>query len=130
MNSRAMRKLATNPNLMARFAATGRLPQEVRVTSPLIELLEGIHARDRDRMRGVRLGRKLGYLSSVQFTTAQALLKWLKPFETALANENWPAEVCRDKRFRGPVRLGDLLACCDVYPQELEARAAAERSRS
>lgn len=127
MSARTIHKLATNPALMARVLSTGRMPTERRVTSPLIELLESITPRDRLRMRGVRVSWRLGYLSTARFQTAEALLKWLKPFDTAVGNESWPAESCRVKAFRGPVRLAELLKCCDVYPEELDVRAMAGR---
>lgn len=124
-----MHKLATNPALMARFMATGKAPIEVRVTSPLIELLERMGARDRSRIRGVRLSWKVGYLSTAKFSNGEALLRWLKPSETVLATESWPAETCRVKGFRGPARLQDLLECCDVYPEEMLQRDAAKEGR-
>lgn len=127
MSARTMHKLATDPSLMARYLSSGRMPAETRVTSPLIELLESIAPRDRSRMRGVRISWRLGYLSTARFATAEALLRWLKPFEKAVGNESWPAEACRVKAFRGPVRLSELLECCDVYPEELDARAKACR---
>jgi hypothetical protein len=123
MSARMLHKLATNPQLMLRYLSSGRMPTESRVTSPLIELLEGITPRDRARMRGVRISRRLGYLSTARFTTAEALLRWLKPFDKVVGNESWPAESCRDKAFRGPVQLAELLECCDVYPEALDARA-------
>ena len=123
MNGRMMHKLATNPRLMAKVVSTGRMPIEVRVTSPLIEFLERMPARERERVRGIRLSFKLGYGTGAKFHNGEALLRWLKPFDTALETESWPAETCRVKAFRGPVKMGDFLACCDVFPDELSGRA-------
>jgi hypothetical protein len=121
MNGRLMHKMATNPVLLAKVLATGRMPVAVKVTSPLIEFLEKMPARDRRRVRGIRPSWKLGYLTRAKFHNGEALLRWLKPFDMALESENWPADGCRVKAFRTPIKMSDFLECCDVFPDEMSS---------
>lgn len=118
ISQKQMRQLATSPSAMARFRMTGELPRTVTPSSPLIDLLEAIPPQVRLQMRGVRLSPRLGYLSGVQFHNAEQLMKWLKPDRQMLANQSWPAESQRDKRFRKTLALEDLKAHCASWPSE------------
>jgi hypothetical protein len=110
--------LARNPRAYLQFQATGRLPATVRPSSPLITLLEAIPPRLRMQIRGVRLSPDLGYLNGMQFHTVEQLLRWLKPGAEMLVSESWPAESCRDKRFRRRLTLKDLKPHCASWPDE------------
>lgn len=114
-----MRALMRSPTAMAKFQMTGRLPQGVVPTSPLIDLLERLGPGRLVRITGLRVGAALGYEGSRQFQTAAQAMRWLKPAQEVFGT--FPAESWRNKRFQGPIYLEDLLECAASYPQSILA---------
>lgn len=121
-NQQQLHHIATNPLAYARFQMTGQLPATVRPTSPLITLLEALTPRERMAITGLKVNEQLGYLSSRQFHTAEAALRWLKPASEMLESQSWPAESYRIKRFNGRVYLDALVANAARVPDGLLGR--------
>lgn len=95
--STQIRHLMRSPKALVKFHSTGKLPNAVSPSSPLITYLESLSPRDRIKITNVRLSPKLGYQSNAQFASAQAMLNYLKP--NAWIVGSWPAESCRIKGF-------------------------------
>lgn len=92
-----MKHLMRSSKAMIDYQVSGKLPNAVCPTSPLIIYLESINARERQRIMNVRLSPSLGYQSGAQFSNAQMMLNYLKP--SAWVVGTWPAEACRIKSF-------------------------------
>ncbi len=122
MNSRQLRKIATNPRAMMRFQATGKPPEMWNPDSPLTRLLENMSVRERLQMRAVRLNTGLGYTGDHLFHNAEQLLKWLKPPGGLVEGESCPAESRRIKSFRQQLTLNDLIDATQHVPAEIEKR--------
>ncbi|WP_455233456.1 hypothetical protein [Geopseudomonas aromaticivorans] len=116
MDKDQMRILARNPAAMARFQATGKLPQLATPTGPLIDLLKAIPPMYRSRITGLTVGPALGYGGRRQFHTAEQALNWCNPTPRS---QHPPAESWRDKRFSRPLYLDDLLAHASSYPEQI-----------
>lgn len=119
MNSRQAKKLATSPQAMMRFKATGKLPEIWHPDSPLIRLLESISPRDRLQVRVIRLSPELGYTGNHLFHSAEQLLRWLKPPAGLVEGESCAAESCRIKAFTQEVTLDDLAKASQQFPETL-----------
>jgi hypothetical protein len=131
--AKQLHRLATNPADLVRYQRTGRLPQGIKPSSPLITLLEQIGGRDQLLIRGLTVDERLGYSGSRRFETATQAMHWLKPAPEvfgAFAAESW-----RIKSFARELSIEDLAACCAGFPAHLSTRlvernAAAPRRRS
>lgn len=93
--------LSRSPKAMMDFQVTGRRPNAVRPTSPLITYLESIPPHERARMQNVRLSPTLGYQSGMRFPNAEQMLRYLKPSQWVVGT--WPAESYRIQGFRRPI---------------------------
>lgn len=124
-SSKQLQRLATNPTDYLRFMTTGKLPEGVRPTSPLISLLEGLGPRDLIHIHGVKVDERLGYLGSRTFHTAAQALLWIKPSPEVFGT--FYAESWRIKAFAGPLTLDALAACCTQFPEQLLAKPAPAR---
>lgn len=117
-----LHRLATNPHAMARFQQTGRLPEAVKVDSPLIRLLEAVGRGRLDQITGLTIGPALGYRGHRQFATAAQALHWLKPPHesfTPLPSQSW-----QDRHFTKDLYLEDLLNAAAAYPPSLLVQCA------
>ncbi|WP_166256362.1 hypothetical protein [Marinobacter salicampi] len=112
MNSRLANWIASHPKALMDYKIQGKLPRMLRPESPLISLLESIHPRDRQRIRGIRLSPELGYQTGQQFHNAEQLYRWLKPQAEMIEGEPFPAEAFRIKRFSKRLTLADLKDNC------------------
>lgn len=112
-----LHRLARRPSDYARFVQTGRLPSGIVPSSPLVTLLQAIAPRDLSRMVGLTVNSRLGYGSSRQFHYAAQALRWVAPAPEVFGS--FPAESFRNKNFRGPLFLEDLVASCASVPSEL-----------
>ena len=106
---------------------TGRVPREVRVESPLYDLISAIPPTLHSWFRGIRLSPELGYHGHHEFANGAQLARWLKPHDRMLETDSWPAESWRDKRFRGPVTIETLIRHC-VNAEEIRERLAVNSS--
>lgn len=111
------RRLATNPHDALRYQMTGRLPQGIKPKSPLIDLLQAIGPRDVERIRGLRLNPRLGYVGPHTFDTAGRALRWLAPSEEVFGA--FPAESRRIPTFHKKLFLDDLLDAGAMIPDDL-----------
>ena len=109
-----LRRLATNPQDLMRFQATGQLPRGTKPTGPLIELLNAIGGRDRCNIRGVVVDERLGYMGTRRFETAQQAFLWVRPSDEVFGS--FPADSWRIKDFVRPLTLEDLQECCTTFP--------------
>jgi len=116
MKRTQLNHLLRNPATMARYQATGRLPEIKAPAGPLIQLLESIPPRYRLRITGLTIGPALGYGGSRQFHSAAQALNWCKPPNPGM---HTPAESWRDKHFVKPLYLDDLLAHASSYPESM-----------
>ena len=85
------------PHLMLDFQMTGRLPEMIKLDSPLIRYLESLERSERDKLRHIRLHPKLGYNTSFVFNNYYQLMNWLKPSE--YIHVSCPSESYRIKNF-------------------------------
>ena len=108
-----VKKMMRSPKDLMDFQMTGRLPNAVQPSSPLITFLESLTPRDRLQMVGVRLSPKLGYQSGAQFGNAEQMLRYLKPRPWVAGS--WPAESCRIKSFRATITKSDFEAAQKKY---------------
>lgn len=102
---------------MMRFQATGRVPQGIRPSSPLITLLEKIGGQYLGRILGLTVNESLGYSGSRQFTTGSQALNWLKPSDEVFGT--FPADSWQIKNFNKVLTLDDLKASCSIFPESL-----------
>lgn len=119
ITNKQMHYLATHPHAHAKFLMTGRVPREITLSSPLIDLLESLHPRERQSIRGVRLSPALGYQSRQQFHNAEQLYRWIKPAPRVLESTPVPAESVRIKRFHRKLTLNDLRKQSASWPDTL-----------
>ena len=119
VTSKQLKRLATNPTDYVRFMATGQLPDTVRPTSPLIDLLLRLSPRDRIAIVGLTVDSSLGYSGSRIFGNAEQALRWIRPEAEMLRSESYPARSWQDKRFTGPITLDTLLEKASSYPASL-----------
>lgn len=129
VTSKQIRRLATNPAALIKFQSSGRLPQSIRPTSPLIDLLVALNPRDRMSIVGLTVDSGLGYQGSRQFQTAEQALRWIRPDTEMLEGESWPAESWRIKAFRGPLHIEDVIERASAVPQALQERYPRLRRR-
>lgn len=115
-----IKRLLSKPAEMARFQMTGKLPQGVKPTSPLITLLEKISPRDRMLLTGVVVDQRLGYAGSRSFANAERALRWAKPAPEVFGT--FAAESWRLKAFNQELFLEDLVPCCSGAPEGLAGR--------
>lgn len=118
--SKQLHRLATRPADYMRYLTTGQLPQGVVPASPLVTLLKALAPHDLARMTGITVDGRLGYTGSRRFHYASQALHWVAPSSEVFGS--FPAESWRDKRFRGPLHLEDLVACCAQVPADLLKR--------
>jgi hypothetical protein len=112
--SRQIKALMRSPAAMARFQATGRLPQSVkRPRTPLFVALDAIGPRCRQAIKGLTVDHRLGYSGRRVFHTADQAFRWLGGYEPErfdcqprLASESWI-----DWRFTRPVTWEMLREC-------------------
>lgn len=119
VHHKVMKKLATSPSAWMRFQCTGATPSVIKPDSPLIRALLQIPPSMRARIIGFTVGPELGYSGSRTFPTAAHALRWVRPSETMISGEHWPAESWRIKSFRQPLALQQLLAHASSYPPGL-----------
>lgn len=115
-----LHRMATHPQEYVRYLQTGRLPQGVRPSSPLVTLLKALGPRELTGLIGVTVDSRLGYTGSRRFQTAAQALHWVAPSEEMF--NGFPAESWRDKRFNRQLFLEDLLECCSKVPPGLLER--------
>jgi hypothetical protein len=99
-----------------RFQCTGELPRMVNPTGPLIAVLQKLTPRERIAIVGLQVDGDLGYSGSRVFRSAEAALRWCAPDSKMLANESWPAESWRIKRFTAEISITDVLAKASHVP--------------
>lgn len=121
--AKQLKRLAINPTDYIRFATTGKLPEGMRPSSPLISLLEGLGAANRMRIVGLVVDQRLGYSGSRRFANAEQAYRWIKPSDEVFGS--FPAESWRIKRFDKQLTVADLASCGSVP----EALMTAPRSR-
>ena len=92
-----IKAMMRHPQTMIEFEQTGRLPNAVQPSSPLITFLESLPPRERLSIVNVRLHPSLGYSTSAQFANASQLLNYLKP--KSWMTGSWPAESYRIRNF-------------------------------
>ena len=120
VTSKQLKRLATNPTDYVRFMATGQLPDTVKPSSPLIDLLLKLSPRDRMAIVGLTVDPSLGYSGSRIFGNAEQALRWIRPEAKMLRSESYPARSWQDKRFTGPITLDTLLEKASSYPPGLQ----------
>lgn len=121
-----LHRLATNPQDLMRFQATGKLPAGVRPDSPLIRLLESIAPVARLRVLGLKVGPALGYRGSRTFQNAEQALKWAKPSSEVFGS--FPAESWRMRIFEVELNVQHLVENSASVPEDLVA-SSPRRSR-
>ena len=122
--SKQLHYIATRPAAYAKFMATGRLPDTLSPSSPLIDLLLKLSPRERISITGVTVGPELGYSGSRLFPNAEAALRWMRPGAEMLEGQSWPAESWRNKRFAKVLNLSDLAAHAIRFPEQLKAKTS------
>lgn len=120
--NRQIKRISTNPAAYARFITSGKLPESVRPSSPLITLLEQLSPHDRQTIRGLTVDPRLGYSGSRMFSSAEAALRWAAPSQEMVEGEPWPAESWRIKAFAVPLFLEDLLQLASSHAPGIHGR--------
>jgi len=77
-----------------------------RRPSPLVELLRSLSIHERLAIRQVSLGPSLGYTTSIRFSNAELLLRYLDPPRPITPH---PDDMLKLRFFKGPVTLELLL---------------------
>ena len=113
----AIQYMMRHPSAHMKYMATGRLPQEHLVKSPLIDLLEKMGPGRLQQIRGLTIDHRLGYNGSREFQWASQAMRWLKPSATMFSTP--ASESHQDKRFQKPLYLDDLKECCREFPDRL-----------
>lgn len=128
-SSKQIQEMLRRPHAYAKFVQTGQLPQGVMPGGPLLDLLSKISPHDRLSIRGLKVGRSLGYDGSIQFQNAEQALRWIAPQGARQPVFGaFPAESRRIKHMTAPLYLDDLLACAASVPPNLIDRYPALRS--
>lgn len=96
--SAQIKRMMRSPKAMMDYQVSGKMPDVVAPSSPLITYLESVSPRDRVRMTSVNLSPKLGYNSGMQFHNAQMMLNYLKP--APWMSGSWPAKSLQIGSFR------------------------------
>lgn len=113
----AIQYMMRHPSAHVKYMATGQLPREHRIESPLIDLLEKMGPGRLQHIRGLTIDHRLGYVGSREFQWASQALRWLKPSDTMFSSP--ASESHQDKRFQKKLFLEDLQACCREFPERL-----------
>ena len=112
MDARMTRYLMRNPRDLMNFHLMGRLPQITRINSPLISLIESIPRSEWERYRNIKLTRKLGYITGLQFNNLWHLYRWLKPHNYRIGSESIVSENCHIKGLTRSISLVIFIEHC------------------
>ena len=119
MNSKIMRRLATNPKAMIDLRTSGRMPRTVQPEkTPLWRLLDSLGPRERSRYIGVRLSPTLGYHSDQVFPSAEALFRALGGRDIHGEWEIPPLAQRAIRGFHGALTDEDLKKHSANYPHK------------
>ena len=102
MNRDTIHKLMKNPIALARYHATGKLPQNTPIIpSPLETILRNIPSHFLSQIKGLTVNPGLGYHTQITFPL------------------NNPAESRRIRHFQQPLYLEDIATSSSQFPEKL-----------
>lgn len=113
----AIQHMMRNPSAHMKYIATGSLPREHVIQSPLIDLLEKLGPGRLQQIRGLTIDHRLGYMGSREFQWASQGLRWLKPTEHMFSSP--ASESHQNKRFQSRLYLEDIQDCSREFPERL-----------